>query len=94
MTCTDEGCRATTSGTVRVPKLGTRKARTYKLKPITSTIARGKKATVKLRLPAGAQAAIRRALAARKRIVVAIRVTVADPARNSRTLNRQVQLTR
>lgn len=90
--CTDEACRATTTGTVRVPKLGRAKAKTYKLKTITTTIAKGTQVTVRLVLPAGARAAIRRALRAGKRIVVKLRVSIADGAGNARTLTRQIGL--
>ena len=70
------------------------KAKTYKLRAITSNIAQGRELTVKLALPASAQTAIKRAPRAGKRIVVAVKVTVADVAGNKRTLTRNVRLRR
>jgi len=48
--------------------------------------------TVRLRLSQRARVTIRRALRARKRMVVQLHVRVADDAGNARTLTRQVTL--
>jgi beta-glucanase (GH16 family) len=92
--CPDEACRATASGTVRVPSLGRSKASTYKPRARTATIAKGAKAAVKLKLSRGARAAIARALRAGKRIVLKLGVRVADNAGNIRPGTRQVTLKR
>jgi len=92
VSCPDEACRAIVTGLVRVPELGRMNARTYKPKAIATTIARGTQVTAKLKLTKSARAAIRRALRARKRIVVKISVIVADSLGNTRTLRRQVKL--
>jgi hypothetical protein len=94
ISCPDEACAATTTASVRVPKLGRTKAKTYKLKTIKAKIAKGAKASIKLVLSTAARAAIRRALLSHKRIVAAIKVTIADPAGNQRVLTRQVRFKR
>jgi beta-glucanase (GH16 family) len=92
ISCPDEACRATTTGSVRVPKLGRARARTYTPKAITREIPRGRKVSVKLKLAGGARAAVTRALRARKRSVAKLVVRVADRTGNSRTLSRHVAL--
>lgn len=92
--CTAEACTAKSTASVRVPAVGSSKAKTYKLKASTTTIAKGKNVTVKLSLPAAARSAIKRALRAHKRVVVAVKVTVSDAAHNTRLLTRQVRLKR
>ncbi|HVF77100.1 MAG TPA: phytase [Solirubrobacteraceae bacterium] len=94
ISCTDEACRATAAGTIRVPKAGNAKAKTYKLTARTTAIGRGMKATVRLSLSGSARAAIRRALRSGARVVVSLRVSVADGAGNSRTLTRRIRLRR
>jgi len=74
--------------------VGAAKAKTYKLKTVITVIAKGQKVTVKLKLSAAVRAAIKRALGARKRVVVAVKVTVADAAGNKTTLTRQIRLKR
>jgi beta-glucanase (GH16 family) len=92
--CPDEACRATTSATVRVPKVGRARARVFRPKAITATIAKGTRATVKLKLSGRARAAIRRALKARRRVVLKLGVRVADSAGNVRPQTRRVALRR
>jgi hypothetical protein len=67
-------------------------AKTYSLKAHTTTVVKGTQATVGLKLSTRARAAIRRALRARKRVVLKLRVRVADGAGNARPLTRQVRL--
>jgi hypothetical protein len=63
------------------------------LPPLPDTrFAKGKKATARLTLSERARAAIRRALRTDVRIVVKLRVIVADGAGNRRTLTRQIRL--
>lgn len=93
VTCTDEACHVTTTGTVRVAKVGrATAARTFPLKTVETTIADGMTATVKLSLPARTRAAIRRALRAGRRIAATLRIRIADRAGNARTRRRQVRL--
>jgi hypothetical protein len=92
ITCPAEACRATTTGNVRVPRIGRTRARAITAPAVTKAIARGAKATVKVRLSTSARIAIRRALRAHRRIVVKLSVRVADSAGNARTLTRQVTL--
>ncbi|MBW3653257.1 MAG: hypothetical protein KY433_06620 [Actinobacteria bacterium] len=68
------------------------KARTYRLKAVTTAIAKGAKATVKVKLGGSARARIRRALRAGRPISVQLSVRVADSAGNARTLKRQIRL--
>jgi hypothetical protein len=90
--CPDEACRATATGTVRVPQTRRAKATIYSLRAITTTIAKGRSATARLTLSARVRAAVRRALRRGARIVVKLRVSVADAAGNTRTLTRQIRL--
>ncbi|HVF77283.1 MAG TPA: hypothetical protein VNA28_03215 [Solirubrobacteraceae bacterium] len=91
--CIDEACRVTTTGTVRVPRVGRAAARTYTLNTVTTTIASGGAAFVRLDLGRKTRAAIRRALRAKKRIIVTMRMRIADSAGNAQTHIRQVRLT-
>ena len=88
--CPRENCRATTRATVRPlwPSIGP----THRPQRISTTIAKGIPVTVRLRLSQRARVTIRRALRARKRMVVQLHVRVADDAGNARTLTRQVTL--
>jgi beta-glucanase (GH16 family) len=90
--CPEEDCRATTTATIRVPRHGRARARTYALKAATTTIARSTPATVRLKLSSGARGAMTRALRAGKQVVVALGVRVADGAGNARPLARRVAL--
>jgi hypothetical protein len=91
--CTDEPCRVTTTGSVRVPKVGRAAARTYTLNRVTTTIAGGGAAFVRLDLGPKTRAAIRRALRAGRRTTVTMRMRIADGAGNSQMRTRQVRLT-
>ncbi len=91
VSCRDEACRAAASGTVRVPRVGRAKARSYTVRSVAA-IAAGAKAAVRLKLSPRARAAIRRALRARKRVTMRVAVRVTDRAGNARTLRRTVAL--
>jgi hypothetical protein len=90
--CPGEACRATTSGTLRIPRLGNAKAKTYRLAAVTTNLAKGTTATARLVLSPTLRVAVRRALRAGRRIAVTLRVRVADEAGNGRTLTRQFRL--
>lgn len=90
--CSSEACTATGSATVRLPNVGATRAKTYKLATATRSIGPGAQQRLTLRMSAATVRAIRRALSARKRVVVKLRITVADAAGNKRTLTRQVRL--
>ena len=92
ISCPDEACVATASGTVGVPRVGRVRARTYVLKAKTTRIVQGDRDTVQLALPRAARSAIRRALRARKRVVLTLSVRAADAAGNVRRLTRRVAL--
>jgi beta-glucanase (GH16 family) len=94
VTCPDEPCRATATGTVRVPRIAHARAATYRSRTTTPTIAKGRKAAVKLKLSRSARAAITRALRAGKRVVLKLGVRVADKAGNVQPSTRQVTLRR
>jgi len=94
VSCINEACTAMTGASVRVPRVGATKARTYKLDTIRTQIAKGQKATIKLTLPAPAIAATRRALRAGKRVVVTVKLTATDAVGNKRVLSRGVRLRR
>jgi hypothetical protein len=84
VSCADERCVATPTGT-----LGRRK-----LRGASVTITPGARATLGLRLSAAAQAVARRALAAGKPARIGVRVLVRDAAGNSVTLGRSIALRR
>ena len=67
-------------------------ARTYTLKVVTRSIAKGAASTFKLRLSAVSRTAVRRALRRGMRITARLSVRVADAAANRRTLTRLVRL--
>jgi beta-glucanase (GH16 family) len=90
--CRDERCRATATGVVRVPGRHGERARAYTSAVVATTIAKGAKVRVRLRLSKRARGAIARALRARRRIVVKLGVSVTDDARNIRPLTRNVAL--
>ncbi len=90
--CRQEACRAIATGSVRVPRLTRARAATYRLEAIMATIAEDAHVTVKLKLSGRARRAIRRALRARRRIVVKVDVRVADRAGNLRSLARRIAL--
>jgi beta-glucanase (GH16 family) len=92
--CPDEACRATATGTVRVPRLGKARAAIYKPWARTTMIAKGAMAAVKLKLSRSARVAIARALVAGRRIVLRLGVRVADTAGNIRPSTRHVTLRR
>jgi len=90
--CPDEACTATASGSVRVPKVGKRNAKTFKLKQVTRAIVIGGKSNLKLKLSATARASIKRALRAGKKVTVKLKVVVVDALGNDKTLKRNVSL--
>jgi hypothetical protein len=89
--CRDEPCRASVTGTVRVPRIGRAQARTYKPRAVAA-IARGATLAVRLNLSTAARAAIRRALRSHRRITVQLAVRVTDGAGNAVNLSRRVAL--
>ncbi|HEV2774526.1 MAG TPA: glycoside hydrolase family 16 protein [Solirubrobacteraceae bacterium] len=89
--CRDEPCRVSVNGTIRVPRVGRARARTYRPTGF-ALIGGGASATVRLRLSRASRATIRRALRSRRRVNVVLRVRVVDSAGNARTLNRTVTL--
>jgi beta-glucanase (GH16 family) len=94
VSCPDEPCRATATGTIRIPRLGHARATTYRPSAATTSIARGMRVPVRLRLSSHARAAIMRALRADKRIVLKLGIRVADSAGNVQPRTRQVTLKR
>jgi beta-glucanase (GH16 family) len=80
--CPDEVCRATATATVR----------THRLAAPTAVIARGSRATFRLRLSTRTRAAVRRALRAHRRVVAEVSVRAVDAAGNARVLTRRVTL--
>jgi hypothetical protein len=92
--CPDEACRATSTATVRVPRVGRTKTKTYRLAGRTTLLARGGHVTVRLTLSQTARRAIARALRAHRPVAVALTVLAADAAGNRRRLTRHVTLRR
>jgi hypothetical protein len=92
ISCPDEPCRAVATGSLRIPRIGPARARTITTRAPATTIAKGAKATIGLRLSRDARASIRRALRAHRRIVVKLAIRVTDAAGNARPLTRRVAL--
>jgi hypothetical protein len=92
--CPDEACLAAVASSVRVPRVGRARARTYTQRVVTRPLAKATRLTVRLTLSKRARVAIGRALRARKRVFVTVRVRVADSAGNVRSLTRRVALRR
>jgi len=84
ITCPAEPCAAAAAGTVRVPKVGTHKAKTYKLTAAAAQIAKGATATLKPRLSKSARGAIRRALHRGRKITVKLTIAVGDSLATAR----------
>jgi hypothetical protein len=88
---TTEDLWASASGSVSVPGA----ARSYKLTGVHNRfVARGEKATLRLKVPRKAQKAIRRALRRHKPVRAKIKVLVRDAAGNSATRSRTIKLKR
>jgi hypothetical protein len=84
-----EACLVSARGTLSVPGA----ARVYTLRPAKRrTVARGTRVALKLRVPAKAAGAARRALRRHRKIRASLTVTVADAAGNTTTLKRTVRL--
>jgi hypothetical protein len=92
ISCPDEACRATATGSVRVPMLGRLRAKTHRTRTMTTAIAKGTRRTLEVKLAGSARAPITQALRAGKRIVLKLSIRVTDSAGNARTLTRQVVL--
>lgn len=92
LTCVDEPCRATATGRVAIPRIGARRASVRTLGAARTSLAKGKRAQLKLSLGSPTRAAIRRALARKRKVVVALKVVVRDAAGNERTLTRRIRL--
>jgi hypothetical protein len=90
--CRDEPCRASATGTIRVPRIGRAEARTYRPTALAVVIGRAATATLRLKLSPGIRSAIRRALRSRRRVSAALSVRVVDSAGNARRLHRTVAL--
>jgi hypothetical protein len=88
--CPAEDCTATARGTVSVPGA----SRTYRLKPATKRIARGRTARLKLKFSKRALKAVRGALRKRKKVSARVTVTVSDAAGNGTTQRRTIRLKR
>ena len=89
VSATTEDLYASASGSVSVPKA----SKVYRLKSIASRfVARGTKATLKLKVPRAALKATKRALRARKKIKASIKLTARDGAGNLATAKRTVKL--
>jgi hypothetical protein len=92
ITCDDEACGATISGSVRVPRVGRSQAKTYALVPATTTIPAATTVTARPALSASARRAIRRALRAGRSVTVALSIRVTDVAGNGQARTRRTAL--
>jgi hypothetical protein len=78
----------TAGGTVNVPKL----AKVYRFKTVSAPAVAGASVTLRLRLPAKALRAVRKALARRKKLSAKITITARDTAGNKKTERRTIKL--
>jgi hypothetical protein len=85
-----EDCRASATGKLSVPG----PARTYSLTPRKGSIAKGKSARLRLKIPRKARAAAAKALRRRGVVKANVAVAVADAAGNVRTLKQTIRLRR
>lgn len=90
VTCGQEACTATASGTINVP--GASAAKRFKLKKVTRSLAAGQTAKLKLKLGKKVRGAAKRALRRGKRVTAEIKVTAKDSAGNSATKNLNVRI--
>ena len=88
--CPAEACTATAKGKVSIR----RSAKVFRLTPVTKQVAKGGKATLKLKLKRGALRAIGRALKKGKRVSAKVAVTAKDAAGNVTTKRRTIRLKR
>lgn len=92
--CADEPCVASARGTVKVPRVGAVRAKTYKTKKITKPIAKGASVKIKLGLFRAARTAMQRALRRGKRVTMKLTIAVTDAVGNTKKLTRRVKLRR
>ena len=91
VSATTEDLYASASGTVSVPGA----SKVYRLKSIANRfVARGTRATLKLKVPKAALKAIKRALRGRKKVKASIKLTARDGAGNLTTGKRTIKLKR
>ena len=91
VSATTEDLYASASGVVSVPKA----SKVYRLKAIANRfVARGTKATLKLKVPSAALKAIKRALRGRKKVKASIKLTARDGAGNLASGKRTIKLKR
>ena len=94
MSCTSEPCTAVAGATIRVPKIGRSKARSYKLRTVTTKVAKGARKKLVFRISTLPRLRMTRALRARRTVSARVTVTVRDSAGNRRTLRRTIRLLR
>jgi hypothetical protein len=94
VTCIDRACVTRTTATVRVPRIGRRAARTYRLAAPDASLARGAQRILVLKIAGRTHTALARALRARRRLTVAVALTAKDAAGDATTARRSVQLKR
>ena len=89
ITCHDEPCGVTITGSVRVPPTGLAQAKTYILVPATTTIPAATTVTARPALSSRARRAIRRALRAGTSVTAALSIRVTDVAGNGQLRTRR-----
>ena len=89
----ESACTAVVRGSVRVPKVGSAKAKTFRLKSVSAQIAKDARKQVKVSMSKSMRRAIGRAIRARKRVSAKLTVTVSG-AGSSQTLTRTVRFRR
>lgn len=94
VSCTSEPCTAVAAATIRVPKVGRSKARSFKLRTVTTRIAKGARKKVVFRISTLPRLVTQRAIRSRRAVSVRVTVTVRDSAGNRRTLRRTIRLLR
>ncbi len=88
--CAKEACTVAATGTVNIP--GTSAAKKLKLGKVTTSLAGGAKATLKLKLSAKARKAIKKALKKHAKVSAQIVVTATDTAKNQSKRTVSVQI--
>jgi hypothetical protein len=94
VSCPSEACTAIVAATIKVPKVGRVKAKTFKLKSVTIKLGEKVRRKFALRISQTARLAIMRALRARKSVSAVLSISARDAAGNTRRASRRVRFTR
>ena len=93
-TCVNEPCTAKTTVSIKVPKVGRKRAQTIKPTAVTKQLVGGRGTKVDIALSRSQRAAISAALLARKKVVATVTIVFTDAAGNRSTVTKKITLKR